>query len=103
MNGKPIPNIAAAMLLSLALAGCSQTTADQAQEMAESAGPLDEQTCMQGVAQKSGNSALTVVRSVTSAGASTVVVQAADGGPLWKCTIFGGTLKDISSVSSLGG
>jgi hypothetical protein len=54
------------------------------------------------VVKQTGDAQAQVVKSETDFGASEVVVQAGPQNSLWKCTINGGVLKGISSISSLG-
>jgi hypothetical protein len=84
------------------VSACSQTAMNEQAAAERSAGELDEQTCLQAVVKQTGDAQAQVVKSDTDFGASEVVVQAGPQNSLWKCTINGGVLKGISSISSLG-
>jgi hypothetical protein len=96
-----VPALVVALAASL-VAACSQTAMNQEAAAVRNAGELDEQTCLQAVVKQTGDAGAQVVKSNTDFGASEVVVQAGPQNSLWKCTINGGVLKGISSISSLG-
>jgi hypothetical protein len=101
MNHRKIVAALAVALAASTLAACSQTAMNQEAAAERTAGELDEQTCLQAVVKQTGDPQAQVVKSTTDFGASEVVVQAGPQGSLWKCTINGGVLKGINSVSRL--
>jgi hypothetical protein len=102
MRHQQIVTAIAIMLAAGFVSACSQTAMNQEAAAERSAGELDEQTCLQAVVKQTGEAQAQVVKSNTDFGASEVVVQAGPQNSLWKCTINGGVLKGISSISSLG-